>query len=169
MIKKTAVICLLITITTLTSMAAPSSRVELKDGSSINGEVVSLQDGIYTIMTSALGEIKIGAGSISRIESESPAPNSTARYEQAVSAPSISSQVEGYKKALTANAEISSMISDLGSDKELQNILKDPQIVSAVTSANVPALMGNEKFMDLMNNPKIQEILGKLRHQDSKE
>ena len=139
--------------------ARADDRVELTDGSSLIGEVISLEDGVYTIDSSALGKTRINASDVARIESRA---SGTGRAVPG-GASSISSQVENYRASLTADPEISSMISSLASDSQLQSLLKDPEIVSAVTSADVPSLMKSDKFMDFMDNPRLREIMEKLR------
>ncbi len=51
--------------------------IELKDGSIISGEVVSLAGGIYTIRTDSLGMIKLEESKIRAIRSKVPEKGGT--------------------------------------------------------------------------------------------
>ncbi len=138
------------------------SNIELNDGSIIKAEVIGFENGIYTLNTAGFGQIKIDAGKIRKIESLN-----SSNLQQAdlsgLSNTNVKSEVDRLKTKMMADPEISKTIMGLTSDAQFQEILKDPAIVSAVNSGDIQTLMSNQKFMNIVNNPKIEEIRNKIK------
>lgn len=63
------VLCACLSGTAAFAAQAPTQRIVLKDTTVIIGQVVALKDGIYTIRSESMGEIKIDAAKISEISS----------------------------------------------------------------------------------------------------
>jgi hypothetical protein len=124
-------------------------EIELRDGSIITGNVVSLSNGIYTIKSESLGTIKIEESKVNVIRQKS------------------SSQGAGEAKSLQNkmmnDQEIMGMVQSLQNDPEFKKIMEDPEIIKAVSEGNVAALMANPKFMKLLNNSTVQEIQKKVK------
>jgi hypothetical protein len=59
--------------------------------------------------------------------------------------------------------EVMSKIQSLQNDPEFMKILEDPEVMKAVTSGNVSALMANPQFLKLMNNSTVRDIEQKVR------
>ncbi len=155
-------ICLFLLLASGRLYYAQAGRVELTDGSIINAQVVSSENGIYTLDAGNLGMLKIEASKIRRIEIEgaSGAPN---KGTLDTPDPDIKSGIDKVKTKMMSNPEILKIVTDLASDPQIQEITKDPQIIGAVSSGNVQALMSNQKFMELTNHPQIKEINEKLK------
>jgi hypothetical protein len=66
------------------------------------------------------------------------------------------------KNRMLSNAEVMDLIKGLQNDPDFQRALADPSIRDAVQAGNVAALLSNETFMKLLQNPAVQEIRGKL-------
>jgi hypothetical protein len=127
-------------------------KIELTDNSVINGEITSMSGGVYTVNT-AFGEIKIDQGKVAKIESGIPAQeNSSASY-----------QLEGYKQQLMSNPQNAAIVTGLAAAPEIQELVKDPQIVAAAKAFDIQALMKNEKFMNVVHSPRVQETYKKLQ------
>jgi leucyl aminopeptidase len=58
--------------------------------------------------------------------------------------------------------EVMDKIHSLENDPEFQKILEDPEVMRAVNSGDVAALMANPQFLKLMNNRTVQEITNKV-------
>ncbi len=134
---------------------AQTSRLELTDGSVIKAEVISLKNGIYTLNTGALGEIKLEASKIKNIE--------IANQEVNPADNAIKSKTEQLKQQITNNPGTAKIIAGLATDPQFQEIVKDPEIVNAAKSEDIKALMSNKKFMNLLNHPKVKEIQNELK------
>lgn len=139
------------------------NRIELTDGSIINGEIVSYAKGVYVINTASFGEIKVEAAKISKIES-SNSPSSAAVTGPSVAADNFTqSEVNAYKQKVMGNPESTAIIAGLVNDPQILEAAQDPQIQNAVKSGDIQALMKNEKFMNITNNPKMKEAVTKLK------
>lgn len=141
---------------------AQAGKVELTDGSVINAQVVSSEDGTYTLDAGNLGILKIKASKIRRIEIEDTS-GTPAKGTLDTPGPDIKSGIDKVKTRIMSDPEILKIVTDLASDPQIQEITKDPQIIGAVSSGNVQALMSNQKFMELTNHPQIKEINEKLK------
>ncbi|MDD5247043.1 MAG: hypothetical protein PHS09_06615 [Candidatus Omnitrophica bacterium] len=125
---------------------AGGQRIELDDGSVLNAEVKSLENGIYTLDTGSMGEIRLDASRVKKIESGSPGPNSFA------------SKVHKYQQKMTQDPAALKLMNKLAKDQRFQQIAQDPQILEAIKSGDMQALTSNPKFISLMNDPEIRAI-----------
>ena len=99
------------------------SKIELTDGSVINGEIVSYLNGVYTINTATVGEIKVGGEKVAKIESAKDN--------------SVDSQVSAYGQKLMKNQENAVILAGLASNFGLQEMAKDPQVLSAAKAGEL--------------------------------
>lgn len=127
------------------------SRIELSDGSVIQGEIISLENGAYTLKTAELGELKIDASKIRNIQM----PNSDAG-------------AQGYTQ-VPSNADFKSEVDKVLADPQFQELTKDPDITNAAKSGDIKSLMSNDKIKNLINNPKLKEIENRLKDSKSPE
>ena len=149
--KKITIVCLFFLLLSMSAYCGQMNKIELNDGSVINGEIVSFANGLYTIKTDTLGEIKLEQSKISQI--------SSAGQPGSLNQPAIDS----YKQKILGNPENTAIISGLANDSQIQDMANDPQIQEAVKSGDIQALMKNKKFMDIVNNPKMQDTIKKLK------
>ncbi len=135
------------------------SRVELVDGSVVEGEIASFQNGVYTLKTQNQGIIKLEFLKIKRIETtnrvSAPAKaNIPAQPEVNLN----NADVNQLSQKIMSNPDAMKAVSELVADPQFQEIMKDPDIINAAKLQDINALMSNEKFMSLINNPKILQI-----------
>ena len=140
--------------------AGEFSEIGLIDGSTIYGEILSFNDGIYTVKSSSLGTIKVAESDIREIRVQSA--NTKNREYASPGNSSISPEVQALQTFMQNNQEIMAIIFSLQNDPDFQEIINDPVILNAVNSGDIAALISNPKFMSLLNNHKIQEIQKKL-------
>jgi hypothetical protein len=162
-LKKIIIFCLSFFALNTVAYCGQPSRIELTDGSVINGEIVSYVNSVYTVNTAAFGEIKVGAIKVAKIESVNYVPAAAPISPIAGINNPTSSEVSDYGNALMKNPENAAIITGLASDPGLQEAARDPQVQNAVKTGDIQALMKNAKFMDIVNNPRIQESLKKLK------
>lgn len=133
--------------------------IELKDGSTITGEMLSLSGGIYTVKSDSLGIIKLEESKVRAIRSNAPA-NSAAPGN---GIPGSGAEVRTLQEKMMSDKEVMSMIQSLQDDAEFKKLLEDPETMKAVQSGDVAALMANPQFMKLLNNPTVKDIQKKVK------
>lgn len=123
--------------------AGEMRRIELVDGSIINGDVVSLSRGVYTVKSATLGTLRIRASDVLVIRMEGPVR--TEAGEQ---------NLEG---KTPDEAGIVALMRALQNDPDLQKMLQDPEIMKAVEEGDIAALMRNPAFTKLLDRYRLQE------------
>jgi len=137
----------------MTSTYASDMRaIELTDGTVIAGEIVSLSNGVYTVKSVSLGTIQIGDSKIRAIRAKGSRNSPGAAGDEAKS----------LQEKIMGNGEIMSIIQGLQSDQDLQEILRDPEIMKAVQAGDISALASNPKFIKLLDKKEIQQIRNKI-------
>jgi hypothetical protein len=132
--------------------------IELKDGSIITGEVISLGGGLYTIKSDSLGMIKVEESKIRAIRSKSPEKGS------ASAGPATqSSDAQALQQKMMGDQEIMTMVQALRDDPEFKKVMEDPVVMKAMKEGDVSALMANPQFRKLLNNPTVKEIEKKVQ------
>ncbi len=140
-----------------TARAGELWEIELKDGSSITGEVVSLSNGIYTIKSDTLGTLKVEESKVQVIRRKSlPQVPSAAKNN-------TGSEVTSLQHKMMSDQEIMGLIQSLQNDPEFKKLLEDPEVMKAVSAGDVAALTANPKFMQLLGNPTVREIQKKVK------
>jgi hypothetical protein len=139
------------------------SRIELTDGSVVKGEVTSFTNGSYTISTASLGEIKVDAGKIAKIESmESALPNSS--FNPGAQLNNLTpSQINSYSQKIMSNPDNAAVVRNLANNPQVRKLAEDPEIINAVKSGNIQALMSSKKFADVVSDPETQEAIKKIK------
>lgn len=146
---------------------AQLSKIHLNDGSVIEAEVVSLENGVYTLNTGSLGQVRVDASKVGKIEAEdasSIAPRISIPTNPANA--NMQSQIDSLKTTITNDPRSMQIVNDLAKDPQIQEIAKDPDIANAAKSGDIKALMSNEKFKQLIENPKIKEIGERVKEQN---
>ena len=132
----------------ITSTTDGASLIELKDGTRIVGEVVSAGQGHYLIRSPSLGEIRLD-------ESAIPSVGEQAHPAQTVELGPIHQKIAN-------SPELMKMIIDLQSKPQLQAILNDKQLMQLVLSGDTESLQHDPRIMQLLADPSIQAIVGKV-------
>lgn len=130
--------------------------IELADGSRIYGEIVSFNDGVYTLKSDSLGIIEIDESEIRVIRFKSDGLKSGERERPERT--SIKPEISDLQRSMISDEEIMNMIFSLQNDPAIQDILNNPEIMNAVKSGDISTLLANPKVMNLLNNIHIKEI-----------
>ena len=129
------------------ALAAEPSRITLRDGSTISGEVLSLSGGVYTVRSQTLGTITLRQEDVRTVSSDAP--------------PQVPSQLDAIEQRMTSDPETMSAISALQDSPEIKALLEDPDVLDALRSGNLQAILSNPKLARLAADPRIQEITKK--------
>ena len=75
------------------------------------------------------------------------------------------SQVEGLKERMMKDEGIMTLIRALQDDPEMQALLSNPVMMSAIQAGDIGTLMNNPAFMKFLNNPRVREIEKRVNSQ----
>jgi len=155
------------------SLYADKQRlIELNDGSVISGQIVSFSNGTYTINSASLGIIKIEDSTIQAIRSNSEdAKIQTIRSNSnrpisdiAINPTSVSNtDLQSLQNLMMGNPSIMNTILSLQDDPDFQAILQDSDIMAAIMSGNLNALMTNTTFMELLEHQQVKGIIEEVK------
>lgn len=144
----------------LSMPALADSEIVLNDGSRIRGEILSMQNGLYKVQTQSMGVVSLGSAQIRSI-------SKVGAGASADSVPSTSSlaqeSMQSIQSSIANSPGLMSNIMELRDDPQMQEILRDPEIMDAVQRLDFQALQNNPKMKALMNNRKIKEISGSIK------
>lgn len=133
-------------------------QIILNDGSQVNAEVMSLNNGIYTLKSPALGQFTVGAGQIRTIQNIRGAMPQAKAPEQT----RASVNMEQIQSSLLANGDTVNIIMGLQNDPAVKAILADREIMAAIQRGDYDSLANNSKIKKLMNKAEIKQITGNM-------
>ena len=154
------------------AFGSPVSDVVLDDGSVIHAEVVSLQDGKYTMRSQSMGTFQLDASRVQRIsrpgqDQQVPAagPN---QLSTTMLPESLKSQVQDAQAQIMNDPEAMAMVSTLATDPEFTELTSDPEAMADLQAGDIEKLKNNPRFNKIMQNPKMQAIAAKINNNSSK-
>lgn len=157
---------ILILVMTLISISTASNAeaikvIKLKDGSTLKGKVLRLDDGVYTLETSNLGEMNIDEADILSITtqdlSEKPATTSSTQKSE------LQRQVQQIQGTILSDEDVMTEIQNLLKDDNIKAMLSDPKLLEDVTSFDRQRIEQNTSIQDLMNNLKMRNLMNKIQ------
>ena len=149
----------------LASLAGADERIlVLQDGSQIRGELISYEQGTYTIRTESLGKIKLSDRQVEQVvsvkvsvpKSMPPAAANTLAGKNLGAIDNAS--IEALQSTIMSSPSLMGSINALQSDPQVQALLADPEVMRAVQSLDLDALSRNSKIQALMQNPQIKAL-----------
>jgi hypothetical protein len=148
----------------LASLAGADERIlVLQDGSQIRGELVSYEQGTYTIRTESLGTMKLSDRQVEQVVSVKvlapKAPPPVANTLAGKTSGSIdNASVEALQSTIMSSPSLMGSLTALQSDPQVQALLADPEVMRAVQNLDLDALSRNSKIQALMQNPQIKAL-----------
>ena len=140
--------------------AGQLNEIELVDGGIILGEIISKSDGVYVVKSESLGTLKVKESEIRFIRMESAGAT-----EKGIASPpkgAAAFEIQSLQQSMMNNDEVMGLVMSLQKNPKMQELLKDPDIMKAVSAGDITTLMSNPKFIELLNNPEIKEIQKKV-------
>jgi hypothetical protein len=138
---------LLLILGVIPTLAGPTQRIELHDGSVIQGEVLSFNGSVYTIHGASLGTITVPASRVRTIHMGSASSSLTEKPEY-----------RDLQQGILGSPDTLNMILGLQSDPDVQAVLQDAELMKAVQAGDLERLLANPKFLRLLENPRVQDI-----------
>jgi hypothetical protein len=140
--------------------SAELNDIVLEDGSIIRAEVISFQNGKYTLRSESIGVVTIDSSQVSQIlrhkanQSQAPLFSSSPEMFQA--------NVEKAQTMLMKDPEAMQVVASMASDPNFKELLDDPASVAALKSGDMAALLKNPRFLAIMQDPKMQDMAAKV-------
>jgi hypothetical protein len=186
-VKKAVLILFLLVICATSWAAGAKQRIVLLDNSIIIGEIVEMKDGIYTVSTETVGEIKVAADKIleiSKLDADRPAtankqidiidstkkPARKAVNRESVQPGSSTGGSDNLKaQQERANAQVQSMamqedfldnMMSLSENENMLDVMSDPEVMDAISRNDYEFLMNNDKMKTLMESSEIKDLFG---------
>ena len=157
--------CLAAALLGLASGALASPTIELKDGSRIEGEIQSIDNGVYTVLSPSIGTVHVAQSNIVRIvyggdvsNAAGPANKSPARDDASTRG------IQQLQTHLVQDPAAMQSIMSLQSDPQIQAVLNDPAIMKAIQEGDYMSLLGNAKIQALESNEHLQQLLQQQAH-----
>jgi hypothetical protein len=145
--------------------ALASPTIELKDGSRIEGDIQSIDNGVYTIHSSSIGTVHITQTNIARIVySTDVAKTADASDKSPPRNDATASQMQQMQATLAKDPAAMQEIMSLQSDPQIQAVLNDPAIAKAIQDGDYNSLMSNPKIQALENNEHVKQLVQKQEH-----
>ena len=146
------------------TMPAHAKVITLKDGSTVKGEIVNIENGAYKIHTETLGDVSIPDTNIVSITTEQPSvqPAQTTQkdVQNGITATPEFKTIQG---KVMGDPQMLGEIQQLMQDPEVMAILADPSFLATVQSGNIAALQSDPRLKSLSENPKIQALIQKIQ------
>jgi len=145
--------------------------ITLKDGSQLAGEITSVQNEVYSVQTKNLGLLQINGANIASITTPSldtdlPAPVFPIQPESSSSdAGQFKNQVQQLQGQFLTNPSFIADIQSITQDKEIMQLLSDPELLGIVSSYNPEKIKNDPKIQQLLQNPKIKKLIEKMQQQ----
>lgn len=141
-------VVLVVTFVALSALPARASTLTLRDGSTITGEIVAVNDGVYTVRSPTLGTLAIKQSDVGSLTNDAPKQ--------------VPAELNALEERIAADPDAMSSITVLQDDPALQAILGDADVVKALQTGNFEALLSNPKLQHLATDPRIQALTEKL-------
>jgi len=144
-------------------LAAPT--IELKDGSRIQGEIQSLVNGVYTVLSPSIGTVHVAQSNIARIVYSGDVSNAAGASGKAPAHDdALTRDIQQTQTRLAQDPATMQSIMSLQSDPQIQAILNDPAIVKAIQDGDYMSLLGNAKIQALDGNEHLKQLLQQQGH-----
>jgi len=140
------------------ALAGPA--LELRDGSRIEGEIQSVQNGVYTVVSPSLGTVHVAQSNILRIVYGGDSSNGTgASAKPATRDDPVSRDIQQMQTRIAQDPKAVQSITSLQSDPQIQAILTDPAIAKEIQEGDYMSLLANPKIQALDNNEHVKQLV----------
>lgn len=157
--------CLAAALLGLASGVLASPTIELKDGSRIEGEIQSIENGVYTVLSPSIGTVHIAQSNIVRIVYSGDVSNAAGSSgKSSARDDALTRDIQQAQARLAQDPAAMQSIMSLQSDPQIQAILSDPAITKAIQEGDFMSLLGNAKIQALESNEHLKQLLQQQAH-----
>lgn len=165
MIKRLTYNALLILMFVPCVFAASDKYITLKDGSVIKGELVSFENGTYTVETENLGKLELPEANVLSVAT----PGAVAQAPSAAVQPDFARNVSAMQNQIMTDPQAMQAVQAMAEDPEIASMISDPNFVhklnTAVSNGNVDSVADDPRIQELMVNPKMQALIQQLQEE----
>ncbi|HAR65065.1 MAG TPA: hypothetical protein DCR55_02480 [Lentisphaeria bacterium] len=174
--RLTLLLILLLILTALVCYAGePSGKkatIQLKDQTTLIGQVHSVEDGTYKIATKAVGTVTVKEADIESISfseetvkevqekvatNKSALPNISQEKLQAMTGRDTPA-IDTMANQILGSAQLMTLMSELMEDPDLLKMMDDPELMKAAQEGDLGKLLASGLIQKLTENQKVQEI-----------
>ena len=148
--------CILLALVSGTAGGSETVQIQLIDGSMISGEMISFREGVYTVRTDSIGTVEINESQVKMIRMGTQGAASLDPANTSNS--SMDNTIQALQKSIAQDPQIMELILTLQNDPAIQELLKDPTIINALSTGDINTLMASPEFLKILENPTIQHI-----------
>lgn len=163
MIQRLTYSALLILLFVPSVFAASTKYITLKDGSVIKGELVSFDNGTYTVQTENLGLLQLPEGNVISVATG----GAVAQAPVAASKPEFAKNVSDMQSQIMADPQTMEAVQAMAEDPEIVAMISDPNFIKKLTTAvsndNVESVADDPRLQELMGNPKMKALVQQLQ------
>jgi len=146
------------------STLAATKIITLKDGSVLKGNIVKMMDGQYTLATENLGEIKVPESDVLSIQSLEAISSSQQLSNKGTSGTSpLKNEVERLQGDILADPNLMNEVQTMIKDEEIKSLLSDPKLLDDVMSFDQDTIQNNKNIQQLLQNPKMKNLMNKIQ------
>jgi len=149
--------------------------IQLKDGSTLTGNVIELNHGVYTIKTETLGIMKINEDDILSIsnkrfadaQAKDAVPAEAGTLSPGLTKSNLNSQVQILQQDILTDPEMMADLQQMISDPEIVEILTDESFMRNVMNLDMEAIENDPRYEKLMHNYKMRTFIEKLKNRQN--
>ncbi|MDM8561490.1 hypothetical protein [Candidatus Parabeggiatoa sp. HSG14] len=142
-------------------------QIELNDGSVIFGEIVSFNEGVYTVNSGSFGTLEIEDTKIRAIISNEVTSNETITEQLPDFSNSVlGTELQSLQSKIMNDKNIMGTIMSLQNDPDFQAILQDTDTIGAVMSGDFKTLLNNPKFKKLLDHQAVKDIAKEVEEKE---
>ena len=157
--------CIAAALLGLASGVLASPTIELKDGSRIQGEIQSMENGVYTVLSPSLGTVHVAQSNIVRIVYSGDVSNAAGSPgKSSARDDGVTRDIQDLQTRLAQDPATMQSIMNLQSDPQIQAVLSDPAIVKAVQEGDFMSLLTNPKIQALESNEHLKQLIQQQVH-----
>jgi hypothetical protein len=157
--------CLAAALLGLASGVLASPTLELKDGSRIQGEIQSIEKGVYTVLSPSIGTVHVAQSNIVRIVYSDDVSNAAGSSgKSSARDDTVTRDIQQLQASLAQDPTAVQAIMNLQSDPQIQAVLSDPAIMKAIQDGDYTSLLGNPKIQALESNEQLKQLVRQQEH-----
>ncbi|MEP6484900.1 MAG: hypothetical protein ABJB01_10660 [Rudaea sp.] len=142
-----------------------SPTIELKDGSRITGDIQSIENGVYTVLSPSIGTVHVAQSNILRIVYSADVSNPTdVSGKPSARDEAVNRDVQQQQLRLAQDPAMMQSIMSLQSDPQIQAILSDPAILKAIQDGDYTSLLANPKIQALDSDEHLKQLIQQQSH-----